>query len=76
MSEINTIENEVKSEVAKIEGDVKIDFHKVMAILRALLPGDHEAISEVKKLAGENVIPESIVPSGNASIGGSEGGPN
>jgi len=51
------------SEITTIENDIKIDFHKVIAILRALLPGDHEAIHEVKKLAGVPIVaPESSGP--------------
>ncbi len=53
-NEFRTIENEVKSEVAKIEDAILLDYKKVIAILRAHFGGDHPVIADVKKLAGEN----------------------
>lgn len=51
MSEFQTLEKEAKAELGKIDISVKLEYQKVMSILRSLLPGDHEAIREVKKLA-------------------------
>lgn len=52
---INTIETDAE----KAWTDIKLDFNKVITILRTYLPGDHDCIREVKKLAGGNTNPES-----------------
>jgi len=65
MSEILKLESEIKSEAEKICDDIKLDYKKVVAILRSILPQEHpstqDAINEVKKLAASS--PESITTS-------------
>lgn len=62
-----SLENEVtKIETAfkEVETDIKLDYNKIMAILRSILPQEHpktqEAINEVKKLGGGTQIPEPL----------------
>lgn len=64
MSEFETLETEAKTELGKIDIYCKLEYQKVMAILRAHFGGDHPVITDVKKLAGENVTPEPIAAPG------------
>jgi hypothetical protein len=79
MSEFETLESEAKIELGKIDIYCKLEYQKVMAILRAHFGGDHPVIADVKKLAAASgtVAPETVtavsadtLPAANSTISG------